>query len=368
MPFRRHLISRTSHTLTVALVLAVLPATATAQGRDADPSPADPALADEMATLLDRAVERFAAGDLEAAREAFAAAWRLRKDVTIASNLADVEMKLGRYRDAAEHLTFCIRHATEVAARKDAERRLAECRPFVATATVTVDTQAATVLLDGAPVGHAPLEGELWLQPGAHTLKAQLQGRSSPEKTLQVRGGEEQRIELKLSPTSAPSPSPQPAPVAPLVQVQGRRRADVTTTHDSELKFYTIVGGAALGAAGLGLGLLWTFNANSEEESARSLLAQVNAEGDPELAKAGRACTGSSPPRGCADLKPAWQSVDRSRNLATGAFVIGGVLLAGTAAAYIFWPEHREPTERAAVHVAPWSQGKANGVQLSGSF
>jgi hypothetical protein len=366
-PLRWRFRSCSSHTLTVALAFALLTAAVPAHAEEQD-APVTEQTAEEVATLLDAAVERFAAGDLEGARESFAAAWRLRKDVTIASNLADIEMKLGRYRDAAEHLSFCVRHATDESVRREAARRLADCRPFVGNVHVTVDTQAATVLLDGAPIGHAPIERELWLAPGTHTLQAQHQGRSSAMQTLQVRGGDEVKIELKLAPSVAPAP---PAnAIKPKPQKAGAPTRAAAPDSTNELKFYSMIGGSVVGAAALGAGLLWTFSANSSENSANALLTRVKAEGDPSLAETNGSCSvaASSPPAECGQLKGAWESVDRSRNLATGAFITGGVLLAGTVAAYFFWPEGHEPTRKATLDVAPWSQGEANGVQLSGSF
>jgi hypothetical protein len=377
-PLRLRLRSLASRSTAAAVAFAVLASAASATaGEQTAPPAANQAQIKDVARLLDKAVERYAAGDLEAARESFDAAWRLQKDVTIASNLADVEIKLARYRDAAEHLSYCIHHATDESARKEAERRLVECRRFVGSVTVSVDPPAATLLVDGATAGQAPLDGELWLEPGTHTLRAQQQGRSSPEKTVKVASGEDIRVELKLGPNAvAPAAAlsateNRPASsAAPPKKVASGRHVDTSASADGDLKFYSLVGGSALGAAAIGAGLLWTFSANSDEDSANALLTQVKAEGDPGLAGTDSSCTGAAglPPAKCGDLKQARESVDRSRNLATGAFIVGGVLIAGTVSAYFLWPEQQEPTKRSALRFVPWSAGKANGVQLSGTF
>src|SRR5450432_3751077 len=44
----------------------------------------------------------------EAARASFQKAWELKRHYAIAANLADVELKLGRYREAAEHLEYAL--------------------------------------------------------------------------------------------------------------------------------------------------------------------------------------------------------------------------------------------------------------------
>lgn len=359
---------------TAALLVAVLAGTVPASAADQTARPAaDQKQIKDVAKLLDRGVERFAAGDLEAARESFDAAWHLQKDVTIASSLADVEIKLGRHRDAAGHLSYCIHHSTDESARREAERRLIACRRFVGSVSVTIDTPGATVTVDGAAVGQAPLDGELWLEPGTHTLKAQRHGHLPAEKTLEITVGDKLIVELKLGPNTAPSAAPSasaPLTLRPKRLESAAHRADTSVSANDNLKFYSIIGGSVLGAAALGLGVLWTLGASSDEDSANALLAQLKAEGDPELAKTNSSCTGAAgpPPAKCDDLKHARESVDRSRNLATGAFITGGVLLAGTVSAYFLWPEQQEPTGKSALHFAPWSEGKANGVQLSGTF
>jgi tetratricopeptide (TPR) repeat protein len=52
----------------------------------------------------------YKAGKLQEAYEAYRAAWRLKRTYDIAANLANAESQLGKTRDAAEHLAFCIRN------------------------------------------------------------------------------------------------------------------------------------------------------------------------------------------------------------------------------------------------------------------
>src|SRR5262249_22124873 len=57
------------------------------------------------------------------AYDSFLAAWKLKQHFQIAVNLGHAELKLGKYRDAAEHLTYFLQEASEVTPeeRKDAE-------------------------------------------------------------------------------------------------------------------------------------------------------------------------------------------------------------------------------------------------------
>ena len=57
----------------------------------------------------------------EAARVDFLKAWELKQHYAIAGSLAQIEMKLGRYQDAAEHLKYAIANLPPDHADKRAE-------------------------------------------------------------------------------------------------------------------------------------------------------------------------------------------------------------------------------------------------------
>src|SRR4051812_13044301 len=93
-------------------VAGAFPARATAQTLDSA-EPATPPDADTKATvkeLMHTGVAAYRKKDFEAARTAFAKAWKLKPHSDIAAALADVEMKLGRYRDAAGHWDYYLNY------------------------------------------------------------------------------------------------------------------------------------------------------------------------------------------------------------------------------------------------------------------
>ena len=51
--------------------------------------------------------------DWTAAHAAFLEAWKLNEHYQIAANLGSMEIKLGRFRDAAEHLAIYLRKKFE---------------------------------------------------------------------------------------------------------------------------------------------------------------------------------------------------------------------------------------------------------------
>src|ERR1700742_4017684 len=106
---------------------------------DRDASSTDDAAIKE---LMRTGIGEYRKNHLEAARTAFASAWELRHHTAIAASLADVEMKLGRFRDAAEHWQYYL--ASSPPDRAEAEAQLAECSKHVGRIDVTVEPAAAT--------------------------------------------------------------------------------------------------------------------------------------------------------------------------------------------------------------------------------
>jgi len=102
--------------------------------------------------LFAQAQTAFAKGDKVAACDAYKAAWALQKSYDIAGNLGGVELKLGRYRDAAEHLAFALDDfppTGEPAQRQAVERKLAEALNEIGRLHVRVSVDGASVTVNG---------------------------------------------------------------------------------------------------------------------------------------------------------------------------------------------------------------------------
>ena len=97
-----------------------------------DPLPAE--TQQQVRNLVNEGAAASAKNDWEGARAALLKAWEIRPLATIAANLGYVELKLGKYREAAEHLQFFLDKAPtdRPERRNDAEQELAECRKHVA--------------------------------------------------------------------------------------------------------------------------------------------------------------------------------------------------------------------------------------------
>ncbi len=149
----------------------------------------------------------FKAGKKREAREEYLAAFRLKQSHDVAGNLGNVELALGMRRDAAEHLSFAIRalraeSGTTPEQIEKAKQKLAEAKRQVGTVSVSVSVPGAEVLVDGVSVGRAPLEGELFVEPGTrHVSPARLAGHEDAKQTIEAGKGTEQAVALTLVPT-----------------------------------------------------------------------------------------------------------------------------------------------------------------------
>src|SRR6185503_10534547 len=118
-------------------------------------------------------------GRLEDAYRAYKAGYDLKKGYDLAGNLGNVELALGRPRDAAEHLSFCLKNFPATGTAKQLEfirSRLAEARQKVGALSIQVSEGGAEVLVDGRSIGRSPLADEVFVDPGSRRIEARLNG------------------------------------------------------------------------------------------------------------------------------------------------------------------------------------------------
>jgi hypothetical protein len=309
------------------------------------------------------------AGKYEAARLAFQQAYALKPHPAILRNLGQAEWQLGRYLEAARHLSMFLRETnfgTEQE-RAVAQKTLTQAETKVGKLLVDA-TEGAEVSVDGELVGSAPLGPDpFYVEPGQRTVRLRKDGYAIYEGVHTFESGRTThlRIDLKalepsetlaeptvtlaaapaapaateqpaLPPAGLESPTPASAPPsdAPSSRSPGRVVALTTTA------------GLTVISAGVWIGFaLWGASLQRHETDLRNNIGMQGGSDkeDPRCRPV------------CEDLT----QTSNQRATANQVALIGGVATGLSAAAFIgtwlFWPKGGPPagTSLLLPHVSP---------------
>lgn len=269
-------------------------------------------------------------------------AWNLKKSYDIAGNLGAVELAINMPRDAAEHLLHSLRQFPangKPEARDKTRQRLEEALKQIGTVFIKVSVDGADVLIDGRSIGKAPLEQEVFVEPGGRKVEAKIDGYEPASQTLQVGKGTTHQVSLKLKKTAPPPP------------------VAVTPTRPS-WTVPVIVVGASLAAASFGTGIGLFVASGAKGSEADEKLA--------ELKRTHGAIPCPAAP-GCSEVKDLRADHDTFHNVAIGTFVLGGVFAAATVSSVFLLGPKRSKTEPE-VRVAPAVGPTSRGLFVTGSF
>lgn len=285
------------------------------------------------------------------------------------------KMDLGQWSQAAEHfrqaasvkdtpglryhVAFCEEnagHFVEAFTQYEAAQALLRVRPapdvadLLGPALERVDRKIPRLSLTFEPAvqpSRVSIDGrtlEAWddvrLDPGAHELRVEAAGFQPYAADIRLEPGERQVVAVVLV-----EPAEATAPVV---------------SHDRRSSWRTpaIVTGAAISAAGFGLGvwgLLDRAAANREVGHAGSGIERLS---DSQSACAGATGDLVAP---CADLERALERRERGTMFAVGGFVALGVGASVTVASLFFWPEQ-------SVEVSAMTRGDFSGLRVGGRF
>jgi hypothetical protein len=284
------------------------------------------------------------------AERLFAEAFALRKSSDIAANLAQSELEQQKFRKSAEHFQWALANllpsATD-AQRKAVETGLARSRSEVAILRLDIKPEGSDVVVGDQGVGKSPIPSGVYVDPGEVIVSVKHDGYMAVDKRVVVGKGTEQAVEVTLNPRDDAAAPPttaaksvdsgleHPAPTVP--------PADAPESKSKSLVPAFVATGVAV--AGVAAGLVFTFSANSKEDKADDRVKALGGSG---------ACgpMGTASATDCADLKSQRDSVDTSRNLAVGSFVLGGV--AAVVAGYFFWDAHSHQETAARLRRKPF--------------
>ena len=156
-------------------------------------------------------------GKYEEARQLFLEAWSVRPTYDVASSLAQVELKLQRFRDAAEHLQYCLEHfapSESATILEHVQKALADAKTRVAMVRVSSNRDGAEVFVDSIRVGVAPVESALFVDPGKRHVSARFNGQST-EEFVNAEAGKEYAAALTFGDETGKPATTVIAPVPP---------------------------------------------------------------------------------------------------------------------------------------------------------
>jgi tetratricopeptide (TPR) repeat protein len=310
-------------TSVLALALLASPIAAFAQTSASDTA--------RVTQLFKNGKAAFSRNDMAEAERLFAEAFSLRKSSDIAANLGQSQLEQQKFRAAAEHFQWAL--ANLLPSASDAQRRavengLARSRAEVAVLRLDIKPEGSDVLVGEQNLGKTPINGDVYVDPGEVIISVKHDGFVAIDKRLMIGKGTEQAIEISLMPKSDEAPSAAPALPPPAVNGPSDvppSASDHATSQKSLVPAFIATGVAVAGGV---VGLVFTVNASSKESDADQLRDDLNTLG-------GCGDAGTAPVESCADLGEQRKSVDSSRNIAIGAFVVGGV--AALTAGYLYW-------------------------------
>ncbi|WP_437781588.1 PEGA domain-containing protein [Sorangium sp. So ce1097] len=192
----------------VALLISVATAVAAPDIAAAQPAAPEASASADAAKRADALVQKagrlYSDGQYQDAEALLLMAWELNPTFDVAYNLGNTEYKLKKYKEAAQYLSFALRHWPLLKGvaklRPRAEQWLAESRAQVGALKVSVTVAGAEVLVDGKNVGRAPLEGEVFVDPGEHRVEAMHLDYEPSSQTVSVAKGGTAEVKLAITP------------------------------------------------------------------------------------------------------------------------------------------------------------------------
>ena len=317
--------------------------------------------------LVERGMVLYSKSHWERARELLLQAWKVRPHRAILGTLADVEMRGGRYLEAARHLQELIAQLPmESSERVDSARAQLElCRSELASLQIEVDTPGATVSVNDEIVGMSPIVGEVFALPGAVRVAAEDPERERAATNLLIGRGQKETVTLALEPNVKPlvtKPKPVLAVTAPppLPERPSYRTRNIV-----------VISGAVVAVTGAAVGTVLSVKSKSTWDDVvaqRQRLDVATGESVENSCRPSR----MKDPAGCAKLEELAQRYDREHNVAIGALVGAGAVAVATTLTFLLWPS-KKPRRSALgtglpMAVELWSDRDINGLRLTGSF
>ena len=347
--------------LAIAVTVAVAPARAEAQ----EPAGA----ANSQYRKASAAVER---KDWPEVRRLLLPLWEKKHTWDVAVGLGKAEWYLNNHAAGARFMAFAVANIPpkeKTQAVEGLRTALDTMKAGVGTLQISVNKDSAEVLADGQLVGSAPIETDIFLDPGPHVLEARLGNASSAKQSIEIAPGKSYTIALIVeSPvagalSTAPM-TPQPAekiverpPTQPSPPDLGPKKEPNPSS--IQPRTIALIAGAGLTAVAAGIGIGFAFKASSNDRHAKDVGRSLGA-------KDCSAATGAAP-SACADLADSLSARDSASRVEAISLGVAAVAAVTTAIVVLAWPEPQKPNS-GRFQMTPIATSHAGGLVFTGSF
>ncbi len=225
--------------------------------------------------LYDRGYRFYEQGKYAEAYASLLAAWKIKQHWANVGMLGATELRLGRYPEAAEHLSIALR-TWEPHPTRDTRPERDRLRPLLDEASakvhklvVTTDPPGAELRVDGNSAGLTPLPDPIFLEPGSHKIEARIADRPPAVAAVDAQPGGNQQLRLEL-----------PASPARAEGVTAQNGVD-TGVNGREVKTpatrtIVLASGAALTVGAAAVGIVYAFKAASADSDVDRLSGEID--------------------------------------------------------------------------------------------
>lgn len=283
----------------------------------------------------------------------FTKAWSMSKSFDVAGALGTTKLEEGKYREAAQYLSFAIRNAlpsTKASTRERIKHDLDAAKQKLATIKLTVSLVEATVAIDGAPLDPLFFGPEIFVDPGKRTFEASAEGYLTAKQVVDTQAAQIYVVSLTLE--------RKPPPGVPTATVTAPPPA--TTPFPAKVLGATGGGALIIGAVFIGI-------AEARKQDAGEIASKTRVDNLPSCPQ-----KGLGPKPQCEQLQRAAADADIFGNMGIGFLVGGGALLLGAGAISLFFtpstPLQSSSKLPSATNIAPIVSPNSGGVMVRGTF
>ncbi|HEX3598247.1 MAG TPA: hypothetical protein VHU80_24235, partial [Polyangiaceae bacterium] len=302
------------------------------------------------------------------------AAARLREAIAIKEtpglrfHLAHCEEQVGHLLEARNDYDRAAALIRDGAAAPDVASMLeparVELRERIPTLVVRApaDARAVGLTIDGEMIATEELGSPIQLDPGDHTIIVSAASRAPFRLELTLKEGEDRVVAAQL----APSAVSRTAPVAPPVPAAPRQEdSQSAEKRGFGLRESILIAEGVVTAAGVGLGVAFLLQTNSESHHVSTLSSELNEEAKDARVESSTVCfmPTQAVAQQCGARKQALVDRNDDRVFAITGFVIAGVGAASLVTTWLAWPSPHAK-EAARVQMIP----TIGGAVVRGAF